>query len=163
MVKHTDKKIRIDANEGFTSLASYLEFEEQIKAFNIEFVEQPFPTSLIDEYLELKKCSKFEIIADESLLEDFNGDKMSAMFHGINVKNMKSKGLVNSKKLLMNARKFGLKTMVGCMIESSLGISEAMTLVSLCDYVDLDGALLIKNDPFAKLVTLEDGKLSLGS
>lgn len=163
VVKHTDKKLRIDANEGFKSLASYLEFEEQIKEFNIEFIEQPFPTSLVDEYHELKKVSRFDILADESVLQDFDGKRFSEMFHGINVKNMKARGLVNSKRLLLKAKSFGLKTMVGCMIESSLGISEAMSLVSLCDYVDLDGALLIKNDPYAKLITLENGKLSLGS
>lgn len=157
----TDKPLRIDANEGFESLESYLEFEDKVKSFNIQFVEQPFPTSFFDEYIALKKISKFEIIADESLLQDFNAEKFKNMFHGINVKSMKSRGLENSKRLLLKAREHGLKTMVGCMIETSLGISEAMSLASLCDYIDLDGSLLLKNDPYSHLIKLEDGKISL--
>lgn len=158
--KFTKKPLRIDANEGFKSLEDYLKFEKDLDGMNIQFIEQPFATGMVEEYFELRKISKFELMADESLLLDFSGEKFQKMFHGINVKNMKARGLENSKKLLLKARKFGLKTMVGCMIESSLGISEALTLASLCDYVDLDGALLLKNDPYAHLVKEEDGRLS---
>jgi len=159
--KHTDKPIRIDANEGFKSLEDYLEFESKLSPFNIQFIEQPFTVSMIEEYQKLRPISKYEIIADESVLLDFNGERFQSMFHGINVKNMKARGLENSKRLLIKAREFGMKTMIGCMIESSLGISEAMSLVSLCDYVDLDGSLLLKNDPYKDLIVVEKGRLSL--
>lgn len=161
VVKFTKKPIRIDANEGFKSLEDYLKFEEEIKDFNIQFVEQPFSVSMKEEYAKLKPISRFEIIADESLLLDFSGEQFQKMFHGVNVKTMKARGLENSKRLLVKARQFGLKTMIGCMIESSLGISEAMTLASLCDYIDLDGSLLTSNDPYRDLIKLEKGKLSL--
>jgi len=161
VVKHTDKPIRIDANEGFKSLDDYLKFEKEITKMNIQFIEQPFPVSMIDEYYKLKPISKFEIIADESVLLDFSGEKFLKMFHGINVKIMKARGLENAKRLLVKAKQFGLKTMVGCMIESSLGISEGLVLASLCDYVDLDGSLLVKNDPYENLIVVKDGKLSL--
>lgn len=160
VAKHTDKPLRLDANEGFTSMQDYLKFEHEIQNFNIQFVEQPFPAGMVEEYQHLKTISKFEIIADESVLLDFSGEKFQTMFHGINVKIMKARGLENSKRLLVKAKQFGLKTMVGCMIESSLGISEGMVLASLCDYVDLDGSLLVKNDPYQDLIHLEDGKLN---
>jgi len=161
VVKHTDKPIRIDANEGFKSLAEYHEFEKRIENYNIEFIEQPFATGMVEEYQKLKPLSKFEIIADESVLQDFNAEKFSKMFHGINVKNMKTRGVENSKRLLLKAKEAGLKTMVGCMIETSIGISEGMVLAPLCDYVDLDGALLLKDDPYKEIVHLEDGQLFL--
>lgn len=161
VVKFTDKSIRIDANEGFKSLEEYLTFEKEISSFNIQFVEQPFAVSMKEEYKALKPVSKFEIIADESVLLDFNGEQFQSMFHGINVKTMKARGLENSKRLLVKAKEFGLKTMIGCMIESSLGISEAMSLASLCDYIDLDGSLLVKNDPYRGSIKVENGKLSL--
>ena len=116
---------------------------------------------MVEEYFELRKISKYELMADESLLLDFNGEKFQKMFHGINVKIMKTRGVENAKKLLLKAKKFGLKTMVGCMIESSLGISEALHLASLCDYIDLDGSLLLKNDPYAHLIKEENGRLTL--
>lgn len=163
VVKHTDKPIRIDANEGFYSLEDYLKFENEIQDFNIQFIEQPFPTHMVEGYQQLKPQSKFEIIADESVLLDFNGEKFQSMFHGINVKVMKARGLGNSKKLLVKAKEFGLKTMIGCMIESSLAISEAMHLAELCDYVDLDGSLLVSNDPYSNLIKLDNGLLSLSS
>ncbi|MBD66974.1 MAG: hypothetical protein CME62_17365 [Halobacteriovoraceae bacterium] len=160
VVKHTDKPIRVDANEGFKSLDDYLAFEKEIQGFNIQFIEQPFATDMVETYKLLKPKSKFEIIADESLLLDFHGPKFQEMFHGINVKNMKGRGLENCKKQLEKAKAFGLKTMVGCMIESSLGISEALHLASLCDYVDLDGSLLVSNDPYKHLLKVKDGCLS---
>jgi L-Ala-D/L-Glu epimerase len=159
VTRHTAKPIRIDANEGFHSLEEYLHFEEQIKDFNIEFIEQPFSHTMIEEYKKLKPISRFEIIADESLINDFNGELFSKMFHGINVKLMKAGGITTAAMLLRKAKQLGLKTMIGCMIETSLGISEAYVLASLCDYCDLDGALLIKNDPYQNLFTLEDGFL----
>lgn len=161
--RYTNKKIRIDANEGFKSLEEYLQFEELIKEYNIEFIEQPFSASMTSEYIELKKISRFEIIADESVEEDFDGELFQQMFHGVNIKLMKAGGIEEGIKLLKKARKYNLKTMIGCMIETSLGISEAFLLASLCDYCDLDGALLIKNDPYAKLFTLKDGYLELNS
>ncbi len=159
----TNKPLRVDANEGFKSLQAFLEFQDQIKDLNIEFIEQPFSVGMVNEYLNLKPKALFPIFADESVLLDFKGEKFQAMFDGINVKIMKSRGLENAKRLLLKGKQFGLKTMIGCMIETSLGISEAMTLAALADYIDLDGSLLIENDPYAHLIKLEDGHLVLNS
>ncbi len=159
--QHTNKKIRIDANEGFKSLDNYLEFEKRMSHYNIEFIEQPFSSLMIKEYQALKPISKFEIIADESVESDFDIELFQSKFHGINVKLMKAGGIENGKYLLEKAKQAGFKTMIGCMIESSLGISEAYALASLCDYCDLDGALLTTNDPFKDLLNCEGSYLSL--
>lgn len=163
VTKHTDKPLRVDANEGFKSLEGFLEFQEKIKNFNIEFIEQPFSVGMKDAYRELYPKSLFPIIADESVLLDFKGEDFQKMFHGINIKIMKCRGLETAKRLLLKGKQFGLKTMVGCMIESSLGISEAMTLAALADYIDLDGSLLVENDPYAHLIRVEEGHLILNN
>lgn len=157
----TQSRIRVDANEGFTSLEKYLEFEEEIKNLNIEFIEQPFKSSMENAYFKLKPISLFPIIADESVEDDFDGELFAKMFHGINVKLMKAGGLQYGLRLIKKAKAYGLKTMIGCMIETSLGISEAYALAALCDFCDLDGALLIKNDPYGHLFEIEKGYLFL--
>lgn len=161
VVKQTDKPIRVDANEGFKSLEAYLDFQNKIKDFNIEFIEQPFPVGMKEAYKSLYPQSLFPVIADESVLLDFKGEEFQKMFHGINIKIMKCRGLETAKRLLLKGKQFGLKTMVGCMIESSLGISEAMSLAALADYIDLDGSLLVENDPYAHLIRVEEGHLIL--
>ncbi len=158
-----DVPIRVDANEGFQSLEDYLHFQSEIKGLNIEFIEQPFPAARKDLYLQLKGKSLFPIFADESVEDDFNGDEFQKMFDGINIKLMKAGGIERSKQLLEKARKYHLKTMLGCMIETSLGIREAMYLAELVDYFDLDGHLFLKDDPYKNLLEIKNGILCLNS
>ena len=99
------------------------------------------------------------MIADESVIDFFDEKLFQKSFHGLNVKIMKTGGVENAKRILLKAKEFGMKTMIGCMIESSLGISEAFSLAELADYIDLDGALLINNDPFKELYRLKRGHL----
>ncbi len=157
----TDKKIRVDGNEGFKSLDEYLQFEKQTEGMNIEFIEQPFASSMIETYQKLKPISRYEIIADESVETDFCEKLFATKFHGVNIKLMKAGGIENGRQLLLKAKQQGLKTMIGCMIESSLGISEAFYLAELCDYFDLDGSLLISNDPYQNLLSLDGEYLCL--
>jgi len=159
--KHTDKSLRIDANEGFQSLDEYLKFEKEIQHYNIQFIEQPFPKSDVDNYIALKKISKFKIFAGESIEDHFDASLLVDQFHGVNIKLMKAQGIENAKKLLLSAKAVGMETMIGCMIETSLGISEAYTLASLCDYCDLDGALLLQDDPYEDYFNREGSKLYL--
>lgn len=161
--RFTDKKLRVDANEGFSSLDSYLDFEREIQNKNIEFIEQPFKVSMEEEYKTLKPLSIFPIIADESVENSMDINKIKEQFHGVNIKLMKAGGLRNAKELLLMAKSNSMKTMVGCMIESSLGISEALVLTSLCDYCDLDGAILTKNDPYKDLINYQKSYLSLNN
>lgn len=156
----TRKKLRIDANEGFSSCDEVMHFLSSIKTHQIEFLEQPLASSNIVEQEKLFKVCPVEIIADESVEDNANFNLLKNRFHGINVKLMKAAGLLNAVRLLKEAKSNGMKTMLGCMIETSLGISYAMEINSLADYIDLDGHLLIKNDPF-DLINLENGYLIL--
>jgi len=153
-----DKPLKIDANEAWTNPDELLLFFEKIKGFNIEFIEQPMPSALKKEYTYLKSKSVFELIADESVLNSPNFNELKKQFHGINMKLMKAGGYLNGINILNNAKKIGLKTMIGCMVETTLGISSAMNLCNDINYIDLDGFFIIKNEPF-KLVSEKEGLL----
>lgn len=156
----TDKKLRIDANEGFSSAQQVMDFLGQVDQSKIEFLEQPLPAKSIEESKKLFKTCPVTIIADESVEDEADFDQLKEMFHGINVKLMKAGGYLNAIQLLQEARSRGMQTMVGCMIETSLGIWSAMQINTLADYLDLDGYLLIDNEPF-DLVENKKGKLSI--
>ncbi len=142
------KKLRIDGNEGFTDLHEYLALEAAIKDLPVEFVEQPFAAASKEMYRELHKHTRFCIMADESIEDQDNIAELATMFGAVNIKLMKTGGLLRARDLLIKARAFGLKTMVGCMIETGLGISYALELSEWMDWADLDGNLLLKKDPF---------------
>lgn len=159
--RQTNKPLRIDANEGWRDFDEVMRFFEKIKKTNIEFIEQPMPAVGFDEeYFELKNVSPYELIADESIEAEVDFDKIEKMFHGINVKLMKTGSYYKAIRFLREARIRNMKTMVGCMIETSLGIRSAYYLSSLCNYNDLDGFLLLKDDPF-KIVSEVDGEIIL--
>jgi L-alanine-DL-glutamate epimerase-like enolase superfamily enzyme len=102
------------------------------------------------------------VIADESFHTARDIPLCAECFHGVNVKLAKSAGLTGAIQALRAARTAGLRTMIGCMVESSLGITAAAHLAELADYLDLDGNLLVANDPFEGVRT-EQGRLSFGS
>jgi L-alanine-DL-glutamate epimerase-like enolase superfamily enzyme len=160
VTRHTSVKLRLDGNEAWLDYDQYKKFEEKCQGLNVEFVEQPFPADLFDYYVELKKTTPFLIMADESIEDQQDFKKLARGFHAINVKLMKTGSILKAVHQLQTAKSLGLKTMIGCMIETSLGISYAMNLNSLADYIDLDGFLLIEQDPFGKVVESE-GNLTL--
>lgn len=150
--------LRVDGNETFLSKKECLKYLETFKDAKIEFIEQPMPASQYDDYVELKKESPFPLMADESIEAEGDFKKLALGFDYINVKLMKAGGLLNAKRLLEEAHKHGMKSMLGCMIETSLGIRDALYLSSLADVFDLDGGLLIKEDPF-NYVLESDGEI----
>lgn len=154
-------KLRIDANEGLQSIQEWKQFIDGLQRFNqqIEFIEQPFPEDRVELYRQAKVDCPYPIILDESIKNQKIQDDIVELCHGINVKLMKSADLKFAISQLQSAKKLGLKTMIGCMIESSIGIFFAMHLASLCDYHDLDGHLLISNDPFDR-INLKNGLLN---
>ncbi|MBL7664666.1 MAG: dipeptide epimerase [Bacteriovoracaceae bacterium] len=156
----TNQPLRIDANEAWTDFDNFMKFLFELKEMNVEFIEQPFPANCEMEYEELKKKSPYPIIADESVTDEADFDKLANQFHGINVKLMKAGGYINAIYLLKQAKKYKMKTMLGCMIETTLGISSAIEISSLADYLDLDGFLHLQEDPY-KLVTEKHGQLFL--
>ena len=160
VAKCTDQKLRIDGNEAWDNVESLLQFIQEIKDFNIEFIEQPMPSKMIEEYKYLKPLCPFDLIADESIEDKGNFSELKQQFHGVNMKLMKAGGYVNGLKIINEAKKNNLKIMIGCMIETSLGIYSAYNLSYGADYLDLDGFLIIKDDPF-KMLGEKDGLLFL--
>jgi L-alanine-DL-glutamate epimerase-like enolase superfamily enzyme len=144
----SSRSILLDPNEAFTDVEECIYFLEKINKMNLEMIEQPMPAGMDEEYRYLKKYSSFPLFADESILHEGDFGYLKSMFHGVNVKLMKAGGYQNAIKLLKQAREQGLKTMIGCMVETSLGISSGIHLSSLCDYADLDSFILVKNEPY---------------
>lgn len=156
-----EKPVRVDANEGWKTKEQALEMIEWLAHDkHIQYVEQPLPASAsAKEWIWLKERAPLPIFGDESyhLADDI--DTAAACFHGVNVKLVKTGGLTGGMAALQAARKAGLQTMIGCMIETSILISAAAQLAELCDFLDVDGNVLITNDPYVG-VTTERGLLS---
>lgn len=143
--KHTDSVFRIDANCGWT-VQETLKNAHYLKKMKVEFIEQPLA---VDDWQGMKKLyteSELPIIADESCINEESVEKCYKHFHGINIKLMKCGGFTPAKQMIKLARSHKMKVMVGCMTESSVGISAVAQLAPLIDYVDMDGFLLIEND-----------------
>ncbi len=155
------KTVRIDGNEGWTTKEEALrniEWFAQDK--NVEYVEQPMPdTTPAKEMAWLKARSPLPIYGDESYHTAKDIDLCAECFHGVNVKLVKTAGITGAYEALKAARKVGLKTMIGCMIESSILITAAAHLAELADNLDIDGNILIANDPFIG-ATSESGVIS---
>ncbi len=144
----TQQKIMIDGNEAWANPDDVLSFADSIKDLNIEFLEQPLPAENIDAYVYLKTKIQVPLMADESAIDYPDFDSLEKQFHGINVKLMKAGSFINGIRLINEAKRRNLKTMVGCMIESTLGISSAFYLAAITDYADLDGCLIVSNENF---------------
>ena len=153
----TDKVIRVDANEGW-DLDSGETMCKWLADQNVEFVEQPLPAEKVHETAELRKKSPLPLIADENCLYPENIPEIAHAFDGINIKLMKCGSMLKAKQMIDMARERDLQIMLGCMVESSIGITAATHLAPLVDYVDLDGNLLIDNDPYIG-VLIEDGRV----
>ncbi|MCX8092194.1 MAG: dipeptide epimerase [Verrucomicrobiae bacterium] len=156
-----NKPVRVDANEGWKTREQALEMIEWLaRDEHIQFVEQPMPAdSDVRDLRWLKERSPLPLFADESYHQARDVERCAECFHGVNVKLVKTGGISGGLEALRAARAAGLKTMLGCMIETSVLISAAAHLAELCDYLDLDGNLLVTNDPFVG-VTAEGGILS---
>ena len=159
----SDQIIRVDANEGWEDLAAAKKAIRFLADQNVEFIEQPMPASCKEELVQLKEWSPLPIVADESFIGREHLDEIAEQFDGINIKLQKVGSLVEVSKLIEKARERNLEVMIGCMIESSLGISAGALLGTWADYVDLDGHLLISNDPFTGLTLTKEKKIKLAN
>lgn len=156
--KYSDKPLFVDVNQGWTEKETALEMINWLCDKNVLLIEQPMPKNCFKEMLWLKERSSLPLIADESVQRLTDIEKVKNCFHGINIKLMKCSGLFEANQMIEHARKQKMKVMLGCMTETSCGISAAIQLASLVDYADLDGNCLIANDPFATTTQI-DGKL----
>jgi L-Ala-D/L-Glu epimerase len=159
--KETRATFRVDANCGWT-VDETIANSKALKNLGVEFIEQPLPADASsDAHRRVHDESSLPIIADENCLAESDVEKCSGFFHGVNVKLCKCGGLTPALRMLRQARSLGMKTMVGCMVESSVGISAAAQLLPLLDYADLDGAILLADDA-AEGVTVNNGVVRLG-
>jgi L-alanine-DL-glutamate epimerase-like enolase superfamily enzyme len=159
VIARSGKTIRVDANEGW-DVETAIQMCGELKDKGVEFVEQPIHHEDEDDLRTLKRLSPVPVILDESVRTLDDVARCRDQGHGINIKLMKCGGVTSALAMIEEARGFGLKVMLGCMLETSIGITAAAHLSPLADYADLDGNLLITNDPFAG-VTVQNGKLVL--
>jgi L-alanine-DL-glutamate epimerase-like enolase superfamily enzyme len=155
--QHTDAIFRVDANCGWTAEQT-LAYAPELMSLGVEFIEQPLPADDWAGMTRLRAESPLPIIADESCIVETDVARCADYFHGINIKLTKCGGLTPARRMIAEARQLGLSVMVGCMTESSVGISAIAHLLPLLDYVDMDGSLLITNDP-ATGVTFDYGQV----
>ena len=158
--KVTKKTLRVDANEGWKVKEQAVEKIKWLEQEGVEFVEQPMPAADLAGTAWTRERVNLPLIADENSLRLHDVPMLQGVFDGINIKLMKCTGLREALRMIHTARACGLKIMMGCMIESSVGISAAAQLSPLIDYADLDGNVLITNDPFDGVRSL-DGTITL--
>ena len=155
----TDKLIRVDANEGW-DLETGIAMCKWLADHHVEFVEQPFKDDNLHDTAILRDKSPLPLIADENSIVAANIPDIAHAFDGINIKLMKCASLLEGKRMIDMARNHDLQIMLGCMVESAVGITAAAHLAPQVDYADLDGNLLIDNDPYNG-VQVKDGRLIL--
>jgi L-alanine-DL-glutamate epimerase-like enolase superfamily enzyme len=142
----TELPLMVDVNE-YWELDEAIENVAELAALGVEYVEQPLPAGSPDGP-KLKAAARLPIYVDEDCHTLADVAACAERAHGINIKLAKSGGIREAVKMAAAARALGLGVMLGCMIESGLGISAAAQVASLCDHVDLDGNLLLAYDPW---------------
>jgi L-alanine-DL-glutamate epimerase-like enolase superfamily enzyme len=159
--EESDAPLRVDANEGWT-LESARELMPELIRLDVELVEQPFPADDLDSFRALRELRpRLPVIVDEGCHDLRDVAPAAAYADGINVKLAKSGGVREAVRMIHAARALDLRVMLGCMIESQLGVAPAAAIASLADWVDLDGHLLLADEPFTGL-RLEDGRVLPG-
>ena len=154
-----DKTLRVDANAAWTPKLA-VQTIERLVDYDIEFVEQPLPPQDVEGLRFVRERSPLPIIADESCLVASDIPRLAGAVDGINIKLSKCGGLREAQRMVATARAHGMLVMMGCMIETSLGISAAAHLSPLLDYADLDGAALLADDPY-RGASIEGGHISI--
>ncbi len=155
--QHTQATFRVDANCGWTAEQTIANAPE-LKRLGVEFIEQPLKPQLPQaDHRRVYESSALPIMADESCIVESDVSKCHGLFHGVNIKLVKCGGLTPARRMIAEARRLGLSVMVGCMTESTVGISAIAQLLPLLDYVDMDGAELLDED-IASGVSLDRGR-----
>ena len=156
----TKKPIRVDANEGWTDKEEAIRKINWLETQGIEYVEQPMPAHMIEETRYVRSKVHLPIYADEACTDIGMIPRLTDAYDGINVKLDKAGGILESLRWIQVARAMKMKVMLGCMVSSSCSVTAAAHLSPLVDYADLDGNLLVANDPWVG-VRVEKGRLLL--
>ena len=157
-----EKTIRVDANTGWTAKQAIAAMPI-LADFGVEFVEQPLPAHDLAGLRLVRDNSPLPIIADESCATADDVAKLAGVVDGVNIKLAKCGGLREAVRIAHAARAHGMSVMLGCMIESTLGVAAAVQVAPLVDYVDLDGAALLASDPFRGPGIETDGTVRFNS
>jgi L-alanine-DL-glutamate epimerase-like enolase superfamily enzyme len=156
----TGKPLRVDANEGWKDRETAIRKIEWLASRGVELVEQPMPAAMLEEAAWVRERSPVPLFADEACLRASSIPTLAVAFHGVNVKLDKAGGLREAVRMVHAARACGLRVMLGCMVSSSVSTTAAAHLSPLADYADLDGHLLVANDPWEG-VGVDHGRLLL--
>ena len=155
--------VLVDGNEAWPDADAVLQFLEHAAALpglRLRLLEQPLPAAQAADYRYLRPRSAVPLLADESVTDTADFADIAGQFHGVNVKLMKAGGFRRGIELLHQTRAHGLLPMLGCMVETSVGIAAALQISALADVHDLDGFLIVQDEPFG-VVSEEAGELEL--
>jgi L-alanine-DL-glutamate epimerase-like enolase superfamily enzyme len=153
----TDLPLFVDANQGWTDLQQSLDLTHWLHEQGVLLIEQPMLKTDIDSNAWLTERSPVPIIGDESIQRLPDVEKAKGVYHGINIKLMKSAGMYEAHQMILKAKELGLKLMIGCMSETSCATLAGIALAPQCDWADLDGPFLTSNNPY-KMPEFKDGK-----
>jgi L-alanine-DL-glutamate epimerase-like enolase superfamily enzyme len=153
----TDVPLYVDANQGWTDRKQSLDLIYWLKEQGVQLIEQPMLKTDIDGNAWLTERSPIPIIGDEAVQRLADIEAAKGVYHGINIKLMKSAGVYEAHQMIKKARELGLKILIGCMSETSCATLAAAALAPQCDWADLDGPLLTTNNPYKK-PEMVDGK-----
>ena len=156
----TNVPLCVDVNQGWTDRVKALENIHWLRENGVVFVEQPMPKTAIDDMAWLTQNSPLPTIADESLQRLPDVMKAHGVYSGTNIKLMKCTGMREAHQMVNLAKSLNMKVMIGCMTETSCAVSAAAQLAPKADWADLDGNLLITNNPFSGMQII-DGKVTL--
>lgn len=157
----TDVPLYVDANQGWADLQQSLDMTYWLQEQGVVLIEQPMLKTDLESNAWLTERSPIPIIGDEAVQRLPDVEKAKGVYHGINIKLMKSAGMYEAHQMILKAKELGLKILIGCMSETSCATLAAAALAPQCDWADLDGPLLTKNNPF-KMPEFKDGKWVLG-
>lgn len=158
----SDVALCVDVNQGWKDKKHAIDMIHWLKEKGIEFVEQPMPIEMLDDIAWLTQNSPLPIIADEALQRLSDVNATIGAYSGINIKLMKCTGMREAHKMINLAHANNMKVMIGCMTETSCAVSAAAQLSPKVDWADLDGNLLISNDPYSGMKVV-DGKITLNN
>jgi len=158
----TNVPVYVDANQGWTDPRKSLDMIYWLQEQGVVLIEQPMLKTDIDNNAWLTQHSPIPIIGDESIQRLPDVEKAKGVYHGINVKLMKSAGMYEAHQMILKARELGLKILMGCMSETSCASLAAAALAPLCDWADIDGPFLTTNNPY-KMPAFANGKYMLSN
>ncbi len=144
----TNVPLYVDANQGWTDRQKSLDKIFWLHEQGVELIEQPMDKNNVDGNAWLTENSPVAIIGDEAVQRFADVEKVKGVYHGINIKLMKSAGMYEGHHMILKAKELGMKVLIGCMSESSCATLAAAALAPLCDWADLDGPFLTKNNPY---------------